>query len=504
MSINISQINNKITNLKEIYKLFDIMNKELIGDALEQRVSSIISNFSIDNTINNYISAISSIHNTVMDTAKKAILDMIKKIDDDFFNSDYRKRHYVVHSFKSRTIVTIFGEITFKRRYYINKNDNSRYFYVDRKLGFNKYDVYDPCIKSLVIEYSATNSASEVSKVISDICSFSLSNSNEGKIILSRQTIKNIIDNAPNISVVEKRFNKTPKELHISLDEKWVHLQGKSRDNKHTSHEVKTAIIYDNATYQNHSRMVLNNVHYITSTNGVTTLRERIMDYLYQAYDLDKVEHIYIQGDGANWIQLTPRELTFNENTTITYLIDWFHVVKGMNKITGDSKYVNRLFQHLYGNDKDKFIRVLDTLKKTYPNRVSKIDDNASYILNNWEHIMKRINKLNKKCSMESHISHGIAAHFTEVPKAYSSDSLSQRINQRELFLNKHCLRALYLKAYDFTGQEITLGEKETMGVYEDNIFDDLYSEYLSQSKQNITNFISRKISNDALELSII
>ena len=42
------------------------------------------------------------------------------------------------------------------------------------------------------------------------------------------------------------------------------------------------------------------------------------------------------------------------------------------------------------------------------------------------------------------------------------------------------------------------------MGVYEDNILDDLYSEYLSQSTQTMTTFINRKISNDALELSII
>lgn len=42
------------------------------------------------------------------------------------------------------------------------------------------------------------------------------------------------------------------------------------------------------------------------------------------------------------------------------------------------------------------------------------------------------------------------------------------------------------------------------MEVYEDNVFDDLYSEYLSQSKKTITSFINRKISNNTLELSII
>lgn len=505
MITKLSQKNSFVINNNEIFKKIESINSYVLEEALKQRALNVINHLSSENTIANYITLIEDIKEAAKVQNIKMFTDIIKEIDEKFFNSAYRKENYYVHSLRSRTIVTIFGEITIKRRYYESKHNDSRLFYVDKKLGLKPYDVYDPSIKALVIDYSSTNAASHVSKAIADICSLTFTNNESNKIILSRQTIKNIIDSAPIINVVEKPKEKTPKELHIMLDEKWIHLQGKSRHKTHSSQEVKVAVVYENATNIKHSRMTLNGVHYITSVEGVEDLRRKIMDYLEQSYELEKVEKIFVLGDAATWIQVTPRELKSNLTTTIEYLIDWFHVTQGINRITSFKHYRTHLYQMLFTRNKKGFERTIEALKKDHVKVKEKIEEKSKYILNNWSEIMDRLDNLNKACSMESHISHGIAALFTSVPKAYSVDSLYKRINQRELFLNHHSIRELMLKAYDYIDQdEITFNKSDEKEIFfEPGNFDDLYEEYLSQTTSTMYTFINSHIANNNLQQCI-
>jgi len=88
---------------------------------------------------------------------------------------------------------------------------------------------------------------------------------------------------------------------------------------------------------------------------------------------------------------------------------------------------------------------------------------------------------------MESHISHGLAAHFTQIPKAYSVSSLKRRVNQRELFLT----------AYDYDNKdEITIGNVEGIRKYEYDIMNDNYTYYLSNSIDSVYTYINKNIGN--------
>ena len=55
----------------------------------------------------------------------------IEKKDEEFFHSQERKdKKYVPHGFFSRTILTSFGKITYKRRLYrLRENGKASYFY---------------------------------------------------------------------------------------------------------------------------------------------------------------------------------------------------------------------------------------------------------------------------------------------------------------------------------------------------------------------------------------
>ena len=70
---------------------------------------------------------------------KSLVISTFEELDNDFRESAYRKTRYFVNkSNVSRTLITIVGEITFKRTYYVSKHSNKKFFYIDKILIYQK------------------------------------------------------------------------------------------------------------------------------------------------------------------------------------------------------------------------------------------------------------------------------------------------------------------------------------------------------------------------------
>ncbi len=65
-------------------------------------------------------------------------------------------------------LVTTFGEITFTRTFYIDRNNYGSYCYLDRFLGLKKYGYFDPYIKATIVEYSSSNSIPTVCNMVNE------------------------------------------------------------------------------------------------------------------------------------------------------------------------------------------------------------------------------------------------------------------------------------------------------------------------------------------------
>ena len=68
-----------------------------------------------------------------MDYIIKNVVPTLKKLDGDYFNSPQRKGLYHPKGIYSKTIITLFGEITFKKRAYTDKKGAD-----PKDLNFNK------------------------------------------------------------------------------------------------------------------------------------------------------------------------------------------------------------------------------------------------------------------------------------------------------------------------------------------------------------------------------
>lgn len=76
----------------------------------------------------------------------------LESIDDKYATSSERKRNYTIKDRRRRTMVTAFGTMTYRRRYYCNKETNSYSFYLDDLLELLPYKRCTPRVEVLILE----------------------------------------------------------------------------------------------------------------------------------------------------------------------------------------------------------------------------------------------------------------------------------------------------------------------------------------------------------------
>lgn len=395
------------------------------------------------NKVFNYIELLSNLDNSLCNIAKDSLITIFETIDKSYCNSIERKAKYHIKAHLPRTILTVFGEITFTRTFYTDKNNNGSFCYLDRFLGLKKHDYFDPYIKATIIEYSANNSIPTVCSMINDLIGNRIKIENKIKY-LNRQTIRNIILNSK-VSNPSKKQLDTPETLYIIADEKWVHTQ----NNNHQNIMVKSIVTFDSVICN--PRKQLNNKRIFAGFKSNEFL-DKTLDYLYYTYNLDKVKNIFVMGDGAPWIRSLTAHFKVNERTNVIFALDKFHFKQAIHHICLDKTLEDIMTSYIIENDKNNFICCCDELVFSYPHRTDTINKKKEYILNNWKNILN-LYKFELSCPMESQISHNLAYLLTSRPKGYSLKMLTKILDLRLLFKNKENIKLLYLN--NFNKEEI-------------------------------------------------
>lgn len=396
----------------------------------------------------NYFNFINDLDNFSDSFIKDIIKGYFEYIDDIFFNSYYRKKYCTSNGFYLRkNYVTLFGEITFKRRYYYDNKTKEWFFFTDLFLGLPKRKHFDPFVCADICEYSTSYSYSKTGKLISEKIGKRTSNN----IKISRATARNIViafNPELNLEKEEKRIEK----LFVMLDEKFVG----SQFNDGKDHMIKASVIFENTELEYKTKRKINsmnrykliNSHVCASIDN--NLINETVDYIYNTYDTDYIKEIIFMGDCANWIKNFPKSFwfKFNSETKVHFAMDGFHFSQALKHLTTNKNndIYEALIEIVRKNDKENFTILCEQFKDLYPERSETIDNKMNYILNNWNERQLYQNNPYIKCSMESHISHIFADIFTSRPKAYSKKGLRKLLQLRVLKTNGINIKDLYLK----------------------------------------------------------
>lgn len=421
--------------------------KKLIFDVFTSNLKDKLDNLNPNEDVFNYVSILSNLDESLCTVAKESLINLFEGLDYSFSICRERKTKFEIKSHHPRTILTVFGEITFNRTFYKSKLTGKNYCYVDRYLGLHKYDYFDPYLKSLVVEYSSNNSYPKTAKYINELIGNRISIDDKFNY-LSRQTIRNIIMSAKLSKVKPETVTETPSEIHIMADEKWIHTQ----NNDKQPVMEKSIVLFE--SINNHK---LINKQVFASLDH--SFIDDCLDYIYDTYDIDKINTIYCLGDGATWIKNLKYHFYFNKNTKVISGLDKFHFKQALHHICQDKQLETIIFGYILNNKKKDFKLCCESLINSYPHRADTIHSKMDYILNNWFNI-NSLYKYKLSCPMESQISHNIADLFTARPKAYSINTIKQLTKIRMLFKNNQNIKKLYLNNFN-SNNIITINKEE-------------------------------------------
>jgi len=394
--------------------------------------------------VKDYFELIQSLDGGFLTAARETMIRFFESSDEDFAGSARRKTSYYTKGRFPRTILTVFGEIRFVRNYYVPKHAprGRGFFFVDQELGLPHRDYFDPLIKAMVIEKAALFSFGQTGALVGEMIGpkFATLAYNALRRI-SRQTVRNIVRTADVSPLSPPPEKQAVETLYVQLDEKFVHTQrSKNRDC-----EIKAAVVYEDVALVYKGRHCLVNRHLLTSVTDSADLRAQILDYLYATYDLDRLKHLLVAGDGAGWIKAAAADLSISAQVKRVLVLDPFHTGQALQRISPTPEVQVLIRKHLNQSHCDSFRDACLALIAADPDRTDVITLNMNYLINNWSAIQNQRNPLFKGCSMEAHVSHDLAALFTARPKAHSLSMIQKRLRLRTLWVNGCDLKALYL-----------------------------------------------------------
>lgn len=443
------------------------------------------SNFWLkSSSIDNYINFMNDLDSFNYSFINNIIKSYLEYIDDVFFHTKYRKSFCKSKGFYKRTILTLFGEVTFKRRYYLDKNTNEYFFFTDFFLNLPKRKYFDPFVCSEICNEAASFSYSKAGIIVSQKIGKRVNNSS----IISRASSRNIVLNFP---INESNYQteiKRVERLSIMLDEKFVG----SQFNDGKDHMIKAAIIFEDTelVYKNKLKFDSMNRYRLVNSHTCASIEDNLLidvvNYIYNNYDIFSLKEIDFMGDCAAWIKSFPNTkwFKFHENLKIEFGMDGFHFSQALTNLTTteNQDVYDALYEYVLFNKKNDFIRLTNEFIDLNPDRKETIEAKKNYILNNWKARQTYQNNAYMRCSMESHISHIFADIFTSRPKAYSKNGLIQLLKLRLLKINSKNIKEEYLNTFRKTN-------------INKNQSNELYRK-LTYKQSNINKFFSEQLDN--------
>jgi hypothetical protein len=134
-----------------------------------------------------------------------------------------------------------------------------------------------------------------------------------------------------------------------------------------TNKQVKLVYVHEGLKSEGRNRNALINPVYFTGlyNNKSEQLWLEVADYIYKYYDTEKIEKVYLSGDGAGWIK---EGLNWIDKSI--YVLDRFHLSKYIRQATahmpyttsvmwnyinqGEKEWTNDLFEVILDCTKDK------------------------------------------------------------------------------------------------------------------------------------------------------
>ena len=396
----------------------------------------------------------SQIEESCLACGRDILCECLKEINKGLReDEEYRKRKglNIKEHDRPRTVyVKGLGDIRFKRDYYCYKETGGMIFPLDRMLGLDSYERVEKNLKAQLACCAAKESYQKSTEHLTG-----------GD--LSRQTVRNaVLKCKGDLEIEVKPEKRVVKQLHLFADEDHVHLQkpGKVKGKQNQFVPLITVTEGTQSVSQGRNETI-NPVAFVDKDFDTARLWKAVEGYLVKQYDMEKVEAIYIHGDGAPWIQ---GGLSNYPNRY--HVMDGFHVEQELDKM--DRAFPKRtvsyrIRQTFRTDDQEKAINILESLEQNAGEKELKVLYGfRGYIQHFWDAIVLRYRGDLPGSWTEGMVSHTLSERFSMAPMGWSKEGLGKLSK-----LRVYCINGGKVEASIF-------GEQENP-----TLFADYYEDYL-------------------------
>lgn len=357
-----------------------------------------------------------------------AALDLIRSCAeelDEIMLEDKAFRHeqnLKVHQRNmERTITLSIGELRYKRTSYRTPGTKGLIYPVDNYLGIDKKEKVSKELGAKVVQAAAELSYSQSADYA---CA--------GRV--SKQTVKNKVDEIGELAVDSDHKQKTVDHLDIYADEDHIHMR---KDEKHAQKYtgiLPLVVVSEGKKEQNNRKSLINPIYFQGSGMKTSEFWQGIGAFLREEYDLEKIPEIILHSDGGNWIKGID-----NEICGVKHVMDEFHIQEHIKRLCAGeigSRYRLAVNTAIESGDIDSAIKICDEMlvkvseyEKTaaaIKARKKKIREERSYLIRNKESIRERETGHHTGSCTESTVSHITAPRLSRNPMGWSTHGLSK------------------------------------------------------------------------------
>ena len=250
----------------------------------------------------------------MQDLFTAAMRTALEKLDEIILEQRDRER-YRVKAERETSMNTVFGNIRFKRRLYMDRQTGKYVYLLDQHLRFEGRGKVSPHLLETAIAFAAEgpsyrDSARRLEQLL-------------GYPVLSHEAIREkLIEQAEKpVKAVEKRKARV---LFVEVDGLYTKLQRRKRHGM----EHAIAVVHEGWEQVGKRVRLTNKQHYLHRSEG--DFWEGFGDFLTEQYAIDEDTWLVVGGDGASWIGEC--ESYFHK---CIYMLDRFHVARDLKRFVG-------------------------------------------------------------------------------------------------------------------------------------------------------------------------
>ena len=392
---------------------------------------------------------------------KELFSEIVTQIENLVFDDEKRKNQYESVRYAEKSLITKNGKTKFERRYYKDKETGENVCLTDKILGLEKGERIDKKVKAEVIRKANDQSYSKSGKLVVP----------EMKIS-STTVMRNVRKNDWKMNIEERKEEEKikAKNIFIQVDEDHV----KQRNKKGCTISKIITIYTRKRTLTKTDRIpevkqvrkeLVDKFTFSGLYKDTQEMWEDVAYYIDCTYKKEEIETVFVMGDGASYIKSGTEWIAKS-----VFVLDTFHLEKYINHLNYDKYLKTKLQEAIDQFDPISTENILNEAigkikkqieedkelgrtTKSLENRLKKIKDTKTYLMNQWEGIEAHDKYKDKLtgCCQEGQVHHTLSERLSTDAKVWSENGIDEMSQLRAFTQNGG---DIYQKIIDISTRE--------------------------------------------------